>query len=120
MKKKIRAEKPLPKNRTSKRVGTGDLVLPLRWVEHHVKGNGFHGHTATDRHVCYVYNRIKRGPMRWALHSYFGAEERPIRDAKGNSNKFRSAKLAKAAAQRWWAREVRALLWHASGEPRGE
>lgn len=93
---------------------TKPLIASLRWVPHHVKNNGFHGHTATGAHVCYVYqpwdNRIKRGPMRWGIHSYFGAVEKPVRDGKGNHNKFRTAKLAKAAAQRWWRREVRGLL----------
>jgi hypothetical protein len=88
-------------------------VAPLRWEPHHVKNNGFHGHTKTGHHVCYVYqpwdNRIKRGPMPWAIHSYLGAVEKPVRRGK-EERRFRSARLAKAAAQRWWRREVMGLF----------
>lgn len=113
---RLSMKKKLTKRNEQARWSSGALVRPLRWVEHHITGNGFHGHTATGHHICYVYQpvdmRIKRGPYPWALHSYLGAVEKPIRlpGKTGEERRFKSAKLAKAAAQRWWAREVRALL----------
>ena len=85
----------------------------LKWKPHHVKNNGWCGLTATGFEACYVYqpwdNRIRRGPMLWQVHSYFGGPENPLK-GPARFGRFRTAGQAKRAAQKWWRGKMLAML----------
>lgn len=101
--------------RTKDAVGGGGVggVVPLRWVPHHVKDNGCYGVTATGYDACYVYqpfdNRIRRGPMPWQVHCYFGGPENPVKGT-ARYGRFPSVRAAKSAAQKWWRAQVLSLV----------
>lgn len=99
--------------KTKSRKGAGKIkVLPLQWIPHHIKGNGWHGYTVTGIHVCYVYKpvdmRIRWGRYPFDVHCYVGTKERPCR-GKGRFGKFESAKNAKRAAQAWWRKQIKRI-----------
>jgi len=93
-------------------------VKPLVWVEHHVKGNGFYGHTATGAEIVYVYQPDFRArKYKFGVFQYWGANKDrcghfgEISDPKtGKPLRFATIGAAKGAAQRYWQREVTALL----------
>ena len=94
-------------------------VAPLRWREHHIKGNGWFGHTVTGAEIIYIYqlDRNLTNRPRWAIFQYWGANPDrcknfgEISDPKtGKPKRYATIASAKAGAQRYWRREVAALL----------
>lgn len=95
-------------------------VKPLHWEKHHVLNNGWNGFTATGVHVVYVHQpvdlRYEPRRIHWSVFLCWGAN--PDRDGgygalanrKGARAQYATVRSAKAAAQRYWKREVLALL----------
>ena len=109
----IKAYEPVP-DRPSK----GLNVRPLAWVPHHVQGNGFYGHTVSGAQIVYVYTPDFRArKYRYGIYQYWGANNDrcghfgEISDPRsGKPKRYASMAAAKAAAQRYWRREVTAML----------
>ncbi len=94
-------------------------ILPLKWEPHPSMNNGWYGYTTTGAQIVYVYPvSCHTRPRRpWAVFQYWGAN--PDRDGEfgevispktGKPVRYATGRQAKRAAQRYWKRQVLALL----------